>query len=144
MPSQATNADAQLILQLYELRRETEMRKARAWFAATFSPQNADDLIHLVGSPGQESAWFRQVLGYWEMAAALVAHGTLNEELFFETGGEMWFALGKIQPFLQEYRDKLQSPYTLQIVEKLATKTEAGRERLQRMVKMHESRRKPN
>jgi hypothetical protein len=56
----------------------------------------------------------------------------------------MWFALGKIQPFLQEYRDKLQSPYTLQIVEKLATKTEAGRERLQRMVKMHESRRKPS
>jgi hypothetical protein len=142
MPSPATHADAQLILQLYELRREAELRKARAWFAATFSPQSADDLITLVSSPGQESAWFRQVLGYWEMAAALVAHGTLNEDLFFDTGGEMWFTLGKIQPFLGEYRDKSQSPYTLQIVEQIATKTEAGRDRLRRMVQLHESRRK--
>ena len=142
MPTQATTADAQLILQLYDLRREAEMRKARTWYAATFSPQNADDLIKITGAPGGESAWLRQVLSYWEMAAALVNHGALNEELFFDTCGEMWFVLGKIQPFLQEFREKSQSPYMLQIVEKLATKTDAGRARLQHMVKLHESRRK--
>jgi hypothetical protein len=143
MPSQATTADAQLILQLYDFRREVEMRKARSWWASTFNPQSADDIIALVRTPGQENAYFRQVLGYWEMAAALVTHGALNEDLFFATGGEMWFTLGKIQPFLQDYRDKVQSPDTLQIVEKLATNSDAGRERLQRMVKMHEARRKP-
>ena len=142
MPTQATTADAQLILQLYDLRREAEMRKARTWYAATFSPQNADDLIKITGAPGGESAWLRQVLSYWEMAAALVNHGALNEELFFDTCGEMWFVLGKIQPFLQEFREKSQSPYMLQIVEKLATKTDVGRARLQHMVKLHESRRK--
>jgi hypothetical protein len=142
MPSQATSADAQLILQLYDLRREAEMRKARSWFAATFSPTSVDDIIKLIGSPAQESAWFRQVLGYWEMATALVSHGTINEDLFFDASGEMWFMLGKIYPFLQEYRDKMKSPNLLKNIEDLATKTEAGRSRLQAMIKMHEARRK--
>jgi hypothetical protein len=142
MPSQACAADAQLILQLYDLRREAEMRKARSWFASTFSPQSYEDINKTIGGPAQESAWFRQVLGYWEMAAALVNHGTLNEDLFFDTSGEMWFLLAKIQPFLQDYREKTNSPNAFKIVENLATKTEAGRARLQHMVKMHEARRK--
>lgn len=142
MPPQATSADAQLILQLYDLRREAEMRKARTWFAATFSPQCGDDLVKAISGPAQESAWFRQVLGYWEMAASLVKHGAVHEELFFDTSGEMWFLLGKIHPFLQEYREKTHSPNAFKIVEDLATKTEAGRKRLEHMVKLHESRRK--
>lgn len=64
----------------------------------------------------------------------------MNEELFFDTNGEMWFVLGKLYPFLQEVREK--APHALKIVEKLATKSEAGRDRLQHMVKMHEARRK--
>ncbi len=32
MSKKATSADAQLILQLYDLRREAEMRKARNWW----------------------------------------------------------------------------------------------------------------
>ena len=142
MPPQATSADAQLILQLYDLRREAEMRKARHWFAATFTPQSYEDINKTVGGPPQESAWFRQVLGYWEMAASLVNHGALHEDLFFDASGEMWFMLGKIQPFLQEYREKTNSPNAFKIVENLATKTEAGRKRLEHMVKMHETRRK--
>jgi hypothetical protein len=118
------------------------MRKARSWFAATFAPQSGDDLSKAITGSPQESAWFRQVLGYWEMAASLVAHGALNEDLFFDTSGEMWFLLGKIHPFLQEYREKTHSPNAFKIVEDLATKTEAGRNRLQHMVKMHEARRK--
>jgi hypothetical protein len=142
MPTQATSTDAQLILQLYDLRRESEMRKARAWFAATFSPQTYEDINKTIAGPAQESAWFRQVLGYWEMAASLVNHGALNEELFFDASGEMWFLLAKIQPFLQEYREKTNNPNAFKIVEGLATKTEAGRKRLEHMVKMHEARRK--
>jgi hypothetical protein len=142
MPTQATAADAQLVLQLYDLRREAELRKARAWFAASFSPQSYEDISKTITGPPQESAWFRQVMSYWEMVAALVNHGALHEDLFFDTSGEMWFLLAKIQPFLQEYREKTNNPNAFRIVEGLATKTEAGRKRLEAMVKMHEAQRK--
>jgi hypothetical protein len=139
--AQAGPADAQLILQLYDLRREAEMRKARAWWGGTFLPHTAEDIIQVGKSSGPESAWFRQVAGYWEMAASLVLHGALNEELFYDSGGELWFVLGKVYPFLNEYREKTQSPYSFALAEKLATKSEAGRARLQYMIKMHEGRR---
>jgi hypothetical protein len=142
MAMQATATDAQLILQLYDLRREAELRKARHWFAAAFAPNSADDIIQIIGAFGQESAWFRQVVGYWEMAASLVKHGTLNEELFFDSSGEMWFIFAKIYPFLQDYRAKSGSPSAMKIVEDLALKTEAGKRRLDAMLKLHESRRK--
>ena len=141
MPSQATSVDAQLILQLYDLRREAEMRKARSWFAATFSPRSVDEIIKSIGLFGQESAWFRQVLGYWEMAASLVSHGLQRRSVFRHQRRNV-VHLGKSNPSSQEYRNKTQvSKCPSRIVEDLATKTEAGR-RLQHMVKMHEARRK--
>ena len=76
------------------------------------------------------------------MAASLVKHGTLNEDLFFDTSGEMWFIFAKIQPYLEDYRNKTQSPHVMKIVEELATKSDAGRRRLDAMLKLHESRRK--
>ena len=142
MAKKPTSADAQLILQLYDLRREPEMRKARAWWASSFWPQSADDIIKVVSTPGQENAWMRQVGGYWEMAASLVLRGALNEELFFDCGGELWFTLAKIHPYLKEYRQKANSPESFIHAEKLATRTKHGRERLQRMVKLQETRRK--
>jgi hypothetical protein len=63
MPRKPTADDAQIIMRLYDLRREAEMRKARRWFA-DFWPQNADDIVRVVGAAGsQENAWFRQVSG---------------------------------------------------------------------------------
>src|SRR6185369_13025051 len=92
MPRKATAADAQLIMQLYDLRRESELRKARAWWA-NFWPQSADDVMAVASKFGsQENAWFRQASGYWEMAASMVVRGALNADLFFDANGEMWFA----------------------------------------------------
>ena len=141
MAKKSTSTDAQLILQLYDMRRESELRKARAWWASSFWPQSADDIIKTVNTPGPESAWLRQVGGYWDMAASLVLHGTLNEELFFDNGGELWFTLAKVYPFLKEFREK-GNPEAFKGAEKLATRTRQGRERLQRMVKLQETRRK--
>jgi hypothetical protein len=142
MPTKATAEDAQIIMRLYDLRREPEMRKARAWFAAWW-PQSADDVVQMIngGNTPQENAWFRQVSGYWEMAASFVLRGALNEELFVDSGGEMWFILAKVQPFLEEVRKKANSPYYLQRVEKIATRTKDGRDRLQMMLKRAEARR---
>jgi hypothetical protein len=140
MPKKPTAEDATIIMRLYELRREPEMRKARAWFAS-FVPRSADDVIQVInGIPPQENAWFRQVSSYWDMAASFVLRGTLNEELFVDNSGEMFFVLGKVYPFLKEIREKTKTPY-LQRVEKVATGSKDARERLQAMAKRAEARR---
>ena len=142
MPKKPTAAEAQIIMRLYDLRREPEMRKARSWFAASFWPKNADDVVQVIKSVNpQENAWFRQVSGYWDMAASFVMRGALNEDLFFDSGAEMWFILAKLYPFLKEVRDKAQTPTFLARVEKLATRTKNGRDRLETMVKRVEARR---
>lgn len=130
MPKKPTAADAQLILQLYDLRREAEMRKARTWIGG-FWPQNAEQVQEILKAFGtQENAWFRQVSGYWDMAAALVLQGTLNEELFVDTNGEMWFFYAKFAPVIEDLRKKANSPQLMGRIEKLATKSKAGRDRL--------------
>jgi hypothetical protein len=145
MAKKATAHDAGLILKLYDLRREAEMRKARSWFTTEFWPQNAEEFLKVANSfPSQENAWLRQVGGYWDMAASFVLHGALNEELFLQPGcsGEMFFMLGKIYPFLKEFREKTNNPDAFANIEKVATGSKTGRKRLERMVLMAEQRRK--
>jgi hypothetical protein len=134
MPNKPTAADAELILKLYELRREAEMRKARSWWFTDFWPESVDDIMNLAMNPKlQENHWLRQVLGYWDMAAMLVVHGTLNEAMFLEMSfsGEMFIAYAKVRPFLAEMRQKMQNPDFLGNVEKVITRSKLGRDRLQ-------------
>src|SRR5271165_6988404 len=113
MAKKPTTADAQLILQLYDLRREAEMRKARNWWAGEFFPENADDYIKVSSAMGtQQNAWLRQVGSYWGMVASFVLTGALNEELFLQPGvsGEMFLIYAKIHPFIKDLRQKLNDP----------------------------------
>ena len=145
MANKATPHDANLVLKLYDLRREAEMRKARSWFGAEFWPQNAADVLKVVNAfPSQENAWMRQVGGYWDMAASLVLHGALNEELFLQPGvsGEMFFIFAKIHPFLKEIREKMNNPEAFANIEKVATGSKLARKRLERVSKNIENRRK--
>jgi len=145
MANKATPHDANLVLKLYDLRRETEMRKARSWFGAEFWPQSAADVLKVVNAfPSQENAWMRQVGGYWDMAASLVLHGALNEELFLQPGisGEMFFIFAKIHPFLKEFREKMNNPEAFANIEKVATGSKTARKRLERVSKNVEIRRK--
>jgi len=138
MPKKPTAADAELILKLYDLRREPEMRKARNWWATEFWPETADDFINTAMKfPSQENNWLRQVGGYWEMAATLVASGALNEELFLHPScsGEMFFCFAKVQPFIKEFREKFNAPEAFANTEKLVMKTKWGRERIKGMQK---------
>jgi hypothetical protein len=143
--AKATEHDAQIIMKLYDLRREAEMRKARAWLTTEFWPQTADEFIKVANSfPSQENAWLRQVGGYWDMAAAFVVHGALNEELFLQPGcsGEMFFVFGKVYPFLTEFREKTGNPDAFANVEKVATGSKVARKRLDRVLKNIENRNK--
>lgn len=109
MTKKATAADAELVLKLYDLRREPEMRKARNWMLVEFWPNSVDEFVKIANALGtQENAWLRQVGGYWDMAAALVLHGAISPDLFLEGGvsGEMIFMYAKVQPMLKELRQK--------------------------------------
>jgi hypothetical protein len=145
MSKKPTADDAQLILKLYDLRREPEMRKARNWWLVTFWPQTADEVVKIATALGtQENNWLRQVGGYWDMAAAMVLHGVINPDLFLEGGvsGEMIFIFAKIQPILKELRDKMQSPGLFSNVEKVIMGSKTGRERLKMASARIEARRK--
>ena|SRR5580704_1190146 len=138
MPKKATAADAQLIMQLYDLRREAEMRKARSWWFGEFWPQTADDFLKIAFNMGsQENNWLRQVNGYWSMAASFVLHGALNEELFIQpaVSGEMFVLFAKVYPFLKELREKTGDPEMFGNIEKVINGSKYGRERLKFMIK---------
>lgn len=138
MSKKPTTADAHLILELYDLRREAEMRKARNWWAAEFFPQSADEFMKIAFSMGtQENNWLRQVGGYWSMAASFVVLGVLNEDLFLQPAfsGEMFLIFAKIHPFLKELREKVGDPQMFLNVEKVITHTKWGRDRLQFTIK---------
>jgi hypothetical protein len=139
-----THADAELILKLYDARREPELRKARQWWTANFWPESADDIIKVIRSMGsQENNFLRMVLGYWGMAGSFVSHGVLNEDLFLEPScsGEMFLIYAKVEPYLKDLREKLQNPMLLVNLEKLV-KSEKGQERYKVMVKNLENMRK--
>ncbi|MGC2765395.1 MAG: hypothetical protein WB607_07805 [Candidatus Acidiferrum sp.] len=142
MPTKAGGRDAQLILQLYDLRRETEMRKAREWWATEFWPNNADDFLKVAWAPGtQENKWLRQVAGYWGIAASFVLQGALDEDLFLVPGfrGEMFVMFAKVYPFVGELREKLGDPEVFLDIEKVVMRTKWGRERLKFLLKRLES-----
>jgi len=142
MPKKPTTADAQLILQLYDLRREAEMRKARNWWVGEFFPQSADDFLKVAWAMGtQENAWLRQVGGYWGIVASFVLEGVLNEDLFLQPGfsGELFLIYAKIHPFVKELREKLNDPEAFLNLEKVVTHTKWGRNRLQFMIKRVEA-----
>lgn len=131
---QATAKDVDIILRLYELRRDPEMRKARDFISAEFWPEKADDVLQLARAfPSPENTWLRQVTSYWEMAAAFVLRGGLHPGLFFDCSGEMYCVFAKFVPFLEEVRRKL--PYFLLGVEKVIMCTQEGRDRLERLKK---------
>ena len=129
-----TAADAQIILQLYDLRQEIEMRKARHFISAELWAETADDTLRIARAyPSPENTWLRQVTSCWEMAASFVLRGALHEGLFFDASGEMYCVYAKFKHFVIEIRQKL--PYFLLTVEKVIMNTPEGRNRLERLEK---------
>jgi hypothetical protein len=144
MSNTPTHADAELILKLYEARREAEMRKARAWWTQTFWPESADDILAVMGAFGsQENNWLRQVAGYWGIVASFVKNGLLNETLFLDPSfsGELFLIYAKIAPFLKEIREKTGNPMLLASLEAVVA-SEAAKPRLEQTMKNVENLRK--
>jgi hypothetical protein len=127
-----TYQDAELILKLYELRREPVMREARAFYNSL--PPSEESFLKVVDNPAsKENSYIRQVLGYWELAASFVVHGILNARLAYENLQEMYVVYAKIKPFLPKLRETTNSPDFLINLEKLAESTDETRARVTRV-----------
>jgi len=132
--------DADLILKLYDLRRETVMREARNWLF-TFNPTGVQDVIDTL--MGEHSGHFRMVVSYWDMACAMVNNGAIDEELFNQTNGEHIFVYMKVEPVIQEIRALFDNPdfcKNLEAVVKripdIETRLPAMRERMTKFAEM--------
>lgn len=131
-----TYADADLALKLYDLRRESEMRKARNFMIMNFNPQSAADALSVIQGFGtQENAWFRQVTGYWDLCSSMVNMGILHPDLFYASTGEPYLLTAKVEPYLAEIRKTMDSPNFWLQIEKAVNSTESGRTRLALMRK---------
>ncbi|HEX8474992.1 MAG TPA: hypothetical protein VF666_13255 [Pyrinomonadaceae bacterium] len=91
---------ANLLIKLYDLRREEVMRQARTWFVG-FNPESAQEIASLTG---ENSAYYRMVTTYWDMACSFVNQGAIDEEMFNEANGEHVLVFAKVEPFLAELR----------------------------------------
>jgi len=123
-----TYESADLILRLYDLRREPVMRKARAWFRADFRPASATDVLTVYR--GKNSAPYRMVTTYWNMAAALVLHGAIDEQMFADVNGEHIMVYARLEPHLAELRAALKNPGYLDQLEKLILRMPDAQARL--------------
>ena len=136
MAKKPTVKQARLILELYSLRREPEMRKARQWWLTSFWPTCADDFIKVAMDFGsQENNWLRQAGSYWGIATTFVLNGIISEILFFEPAfcGELYFMFAKVRPFLKEIREKANNPDLFLLSERAIYGSELGRAQFEKV-----------
>ena len=120
-------ADADLILKLYDLRREATMREARNWFF-TFNPTTINEYMETMF--GEHSGHLRMVTTYWDMAASLVNNGAIDEQMFNDANGEHLFVFAKIEPILEDMRKLMNAPQALGHFEKLIRRIPENQEKL--------------
>ncbi|HET8781334.1 MAG TPA: hypothetical protein VFM63_02865 [Pyrinomonadaceae bacterium] len=108
--------DADLILKLYDLRREKTMRDARNWFF-TFDPKTPQDFVDVLTS--DKSGLYRMVTSYWDMACSLVNNGAIDAQMFNDANGEHFFVYAKMEPFIPALREAMGAPNFLAHLEKV-------------------------
>ena len=119
--------DANLILKLYDLRREPVMREARNWFFS-FNPTSAAEYMEAM--MGEHGGHLRMVISYWDMAASLVNNGAIDEQMFNDANGEQMFIFAKIEPILEELRQQWNQPDMLKNFEAIVRRVPDNKEKL--------------
>jgi hypothetical protein len=126
---------ANLILKLYNLRREEVMRKARNWFVGEFHPESAQDVANAAMNE-QTSAYYRMVTSYWDMACSFVTNGAIDEKMFNDANGEHMAVFAKLEPFVAELRQTYNNPTALQNLERVVMTIPDAREKMARFREM--------
>jgi hypothetical protein len=125
----ATHEQVNLMLHLYELRREAKLREAREWMSMNFHPKTPDEAMKLVPPGTKENGYMRMVLGYWEMVASIANRGLVDEELFFENSGEQWGVWEAVKPLAGAWRTMFANPQFLGNLEEHCKRLDAWREK---------------
>lgn len=129
MATKPTHEQAQLHLQIYDLRREAKLREARDWFQQNYRAQTFDEAMRIAPWGTQEGTYVGMVIGYWEQACALLNYGLLHEDLFFETSGEFFGVWEALKPVVPEFRKRFVEKNLLANLEKAAQRYEAWSEK---------------
>ena len=124
--------DAEIVMRVYEMRREPVLRESRAALAMWW-PGTLEDVMALIKSDHPLNAPFRQVQGYWEMVYSMVKHRIVDADFFIENNGEGMFFFAKVAPFLDQIRTATSSPKLFGNAEWIENETELGRQIFQRM-----------
>jgi hypothetical protein len=124
-----THDQVNLMLQLYETRREARLREAREWFFMNFHPASIDDVPRICPPGSKENASMRMVISYWDMVANIVNRGLIDEEFFFENSGEQWYVWQCLKPIVGALRARSKNPHQYSQLEQHATRFEAWREK---------------
>jgi len=120
---QPTYDDANLLLHLYEIRREDKIRQARHWFLFEFQTGAWSDIRQQFFTGAEQDNYLRMVVSYWDMACALVKQGILNKDLFYTTNGEYLIVWEKTQPWVEGLREELKNPLMLRNLQEVAQDT---------------------
>ena len=129
MANAATYDDVNLMIKIYELRREPKMREARDWFNSQFKPMSLKEFGEKYPMGSEGNAYFRMVNSYWDMVASFITSGVLNEELFFQSGGELLACWEKTKAINQEFRVMIKNPLIAKNLEEVANRYIAWFER---------------
>jgi hypothetical protein len=116
--------DAELMLRLYDLRREEKLRRARAWFVGNFEAQSLEEDQRKYPPDSEEAVFVNMTLSYWDMAASIVNHGLIHEQFFFENNGEISIVWDKVRHLVPAFREMYKNPHAFENLEKLASKYE--------------------
>jgi hypothetical protein len=120
MRDHADHHDAELLLRLYDLRRETRLRQAREWFIGQFQADSAEDYLRKYPFGSPENASSRMTLSYWDMAGSIVNQGLIKEEFFFENTTEFWIVWAKVKHIAPRMRELRRNPFLWKNLEDLA------------------------
>ncbi|MGH9773674.1 MAG: DUF4760 domain-containing protein [Candidatus Acidiferrales bacterium] len=126
---QVTHQQAELLLRLYDLRRESKLREARAWFMENFSASSIEEAMQKFPPNSDGNVKMRMVVSYWEMACNLANRGLIDDEFFFENTGEQWVVWEKMKPIIPAWRAAFQNPHMFSQLEESVKRLEAWRER---------------
>ncbi|HKY30758.1 MAG TPA: hypothetical protein VJM12_22750 [Pyrinomonadaceae bacterium] len=129
METKPTHEQAQLHLQVYDLRREARLRQARDWFQQHYRAKTFDDAMRIAPMGTEKGAFLGMVIGYWEQACSLLNYGLLHEDLFFQTSGEFFGIWELLKPIVPEFRERFVDPTFLANLEQAAQRYEAWSER---------------
>ena len=128
--AQITYDEVNLMLQLYDLRREPLSFEARAWFVEHYRAATPEELMQKYPQGSQENTYIRMVVSYWDMVASIVNRGLINDELFFESNGELWVVWDRMRSIVPHgVSVAFKNPHLFSAIEEACTRLEAWRER---------------